>query len=252
MSLASEYRNQFQWRNWQGVLEALAPLRGQTVLDLGCGIGDLAAELAARGAGVLGVDANPELLEYARSRQIPNVEFRNVDLRGPVELGITADGIWCSFAAAYFVDLPAALWSWARNLKPGGWIAVTEIDDLFGHEPLSARTETLLNAYCDDALTSRRYDFRAGRKLKGHLEDAGFSATKSLILEDREFSFHGPADERVLEGWRARFERLKLLQDFLGGEFDAVRKDFLTCLMRADHRSLAKVCCSIGVKDPSS
>jgi hypothetical protein len=62
----------------------------------------------------------------------------------------------------------------SRNLKPEGWTAVTEIDDLFGHEPLSARTKALLGAYCDDALVTGRYDFRAGRKLKSCLERSGF------------------------------------------------------------------------------
>jgi hypothetical protein len=105
-----------------------------------------------------------------------------------------------------------------------------------------------LSAYCYDALAAKRYDFQAGRKLKSHLEKAGFSVTKSLTVEDREFSFCGPADPGVSDSWRARFERMKLLQDFLGPDFDQVREEFLGCLMRADHRSLAKVCCCIAVK----
>jgi 2-polyprenyl-3-methyl-5-hydroxy-6-metoxy-1,4-benzoquinol methylase len=115
MSLASDYRRQFEWRDWQTILNALPPLQNQTVIDLGCGVGDLASVLAARGAYVVGVDTNEELLEHARSRQIKNVEFRNVDLRGAFELGIAADGIWCSFTAAYFTDLSCALTSWAET-----------------------------------------------------------------------------------------------------------------------------------------
>ncbi len=248
MSLASEYRRQFQWRGWQTILDELPPLQGQTVIDLGCGVGDLASELAARGADVLAVDTNEELLQHARSRQISNVEFRAIDLRGAVDLGIAADGIWCSFTAAYFVDLSRALTSWAGNLKPGGWIAITEIDDLFAHEPLSARTKALLNDYCDDSLVASRYDFRAGRKLKTHLENAGFSVARSLTINDRELSFSGPADRDVLDAWQARFERMKLLRDFLGIEFDQIREEFLGCLMQADHGSLAKVCCCIAIK----
>ncbi len=248
MSLASDYRRQFQWRDWQTILDALPRLQGQTVIDLGCGVGDLTSELAARGANVVGVDTNEELLQHARSRQISNAEFRAVELRGAVELGIAADGIWCSFTAAYFVELSVALASWSGNLKPGGWIAVTEIDDLFGHEPLPARTKALLNAYCDNALLAKRYDFRAGRKLEGHLENAGFSVTKSLTIDDREFSFRGAATSSVLDSWRARFERMQLLQDFLGINFDQVREEFLGCLMRPDHRSVAKVCCCVAIK----
>ncbi len=251
MSLASDYRRQFQWRGWRTILEELPPLQGQTVIDLGCGVGDLASELAARGADVVAVDTNEELLEHARSRQISNVEFRAVDLRGPVELGVAADGIWCSFTAACFVDLSGALTSWAGNLKPEGWAAITEIDDLFAHEPLSPHTKALLDAYCDASLAAGRYDFRAGRKLETHLQNAGFSVARSLTMNDRELSFNGPADRGVLDAWQARLERMKLLQDFLGAEFDQVREEFLGCLMRADHRSLATVCCCIAIKGSS-
>ena len=136
MSLSSQYKRQFGWRDWASVLKGLPPLHGQTVIDLGCGVGDLAAELVARGARVIGCDINEEFLREARSRQLSNAEFRMVDMRSLPDLGVMADGLWCSFTAAYFTDLPTALLAWARNLKSGGWIALTEIDDLFGHEPL--------------------------------------------------------------------------------------------------------------------
>jgi SAM-dependent methyltransferase len=248
MSLADEYARQFQWRDWKTGLDVLPPLRDQIVIDLGCGIGDLAAELAAHGARVVAADANEALLQRARARCLNRVEFRIADLRGDVDWGFQADGVWCSFVAAYFVDLSPALTSWTKNLKPGGWIAVTEIDDMFGHQPLSARATAGLTAYCEDALDASRYDFRAGRKLRHHLESAGFSVTKSLTIEDREFSFNGPADSGVVEAWRARFERMHLLRQFLGVEFDQVRGEFLDCLTRSDHVSTAKVCSVIGSK----
>ena len=56
VSLSSQYKRQFGWRDWASILKELPPLHGQTVLDLGCGVGDLAAELVARGARVIGCD----------------------------------------------------------------------------------------------------------------------------------------------------------------------------------------------------
>jgi trans-aconitate methyltransferase len=68
MSLVEEYHRQFAWRDWPQAL-ALCPItRGQQVLDLGCGPGDLAAELAARGLAITGIDQDPELLAAARAR----------------------------------------------------------------------------------------------------------------------------------------------------------------------------------------
>lgn len=248
MTLASYYRRQLAWRDWRTVLDALPSVEGKTVLDLGCGVGDQAAELVGRGARVIGVDRNEELLAEARSRDLANADFRHGDLRQPLDLGVEVDGLWGGFIAAYFPDLPAALASWARPLRPGGWVALTEIDDLFGHLPLGARTRSLLEGYARDALAASRYDFHMGRKLAGHLERAGFTVSKELTLEDQELSFAGPARPEVIEAWQARLDRMKLLRDFCGPEFEAVRDDFLGCLARPEHQSTAKVVCCIATR----
>ncbi len=53
----------------------LADERGGTVLDVGCGTGRVALELASRGHDVLGVDADPDLVQVlgdrARERSLP-------------------------------------------------------------------------------------------------------------------------------------------------------------------------------------
>jgi SAM-dependent methyltransferase len=252
LSLSDEYKRQFGWRSWPAVFDALPPLEGRTVLDLGCAVGDQAAGLAARGAHVIGIDANEALLSAARSRTIPNAEFRQGDLRALPELGVEADGIWCSFTAAYIPDLAPVLAAWARRLKPGGWIALTEVDDLFGHEPLGARAKGLFDAYAREALAAGRYDFHMGRKLRGHLERAGFTVMKTLTLEDEELSFAGPARPGVVEAWRNRFDRMPLLRTICGPAYGQVRDEFLGCLSRPDHASTAKVtCCIAGSMSPA-
>ena len=248
MSLSDEYRRQLAWRDWATALDALPSLEGRTVLDLGCAVGDMAALLVARGARVVGVDGNEELLTAARSKELPNAELLQADLRALPDLGVKADGLWCSFAAAYFPELSTQLGAWMRHVRPGGWVALTEIDDFFGHEPLGERTRELLAAYAEDALAAGRYDFHMGRKLPEHAERAGLTVSKELTLEDREFSFTGPARPEVLDAWRVRFERMTLLRAFCGPEYDRVRDDFLACLARPDHRSAARVCCCIAIR----
>jgi len=248
MTLAAEYRQQFGWRSWNLIFQQL-PLRwGQTVLDMGCGIGDQARELGARGCKVIGLDANEELINEATAAKPINCEFRTCDLRDLPELGIRADGIWCSFAAAYFTNLPELLRKWAQFLESGGWIAITEIDDLFGHEPLSIRTRSLLQDYADDALAGARYDFRVGGKLQEYLRQAGFAVSRVLTLPDQELSFRGPATPDVVVAWQKRFERMTLLQKFCASEFENVREEFLSCLTRPDHLSTAKVVSCIATK----
>jgi ubiquinone/menaquinone biosynthesis C-methylase UbiE len=248
MSLANEYKRQYGWRDWPTVFDALPSLEGQTIFDLGCGVGDLAAALVTRGARVIGFDLNEELLREARSRQLRNAEFRTMDLRAFEDPGVWADGLWCSFVAAYFPNLPAALLRWTRNLTTGGWIALTEIDNLFGHEPLSEETKAILSSYVKHAVAAGGCDFQMGRKLKGCLESSGFPVVKILSLEDQELAFRGPARPEVLEAWRGRFERMRLLRDYCGSRIDQVQAEFLGCLMHAEHRSAAQVICCIATK----
>ncbi|UCC82866.1 MAG: class I SAM-dependent methyltransferase [Gemmatimonadota bacterium] len=173
MTIVDIYRSQWKWRSWSTVFDALPDVSGTTVLDLGCGIGDQAAELAARGAHVVGFDMNDDLLEAARSRRIPNAEFRRADLRALPDPGVLADGLCCSFTAAYFTDLAFVLPQWCKHLRPRAWVALTEVDDLFGHAPLSDRANNAFQGYVRQALAAGRYDFRMGRKLRDYAERAG-------------------------------------------------------------------------------
>ena len=229
------------------ILDRLPALDGKLVLDLGCGIGDVAAELVARGAGVIGFDINEELLREARSKRLRGAEFRLADIRRHVSIEQT-DGIWCSFTAAYLPDLQTNLLSWRESLNPGGWVALIEIDDLFGHEPLSDAAKAALNGYSDESLAVGRYDFRMGRKIRHYLKNADFSISEMFTVEDSELSFKGPASPEVLSAWRRRFERMELLRKYCGPDFPAVQDEFLGCLMSPDHVSVATVQCCIARK----
>jgi SAM-dependent methyltransferase len=246
MSLVDEYRNQLRWRAWDAIFGALPDFDGQVVLDLGCAIGDQAARLAARGARVYGFDANESLLEVARSRAIPRASFVLCDLRQGLPALEPADGIWCSFAAAYFADLGARLADWSRSLRPGAWLAFTDIDDLFGHGPISERARQNFDRFVEEAFAAGRYDFRMGRKLEGHLSRAGFDVVRTFTVPDAELSFDGPAPPDVLEAWRNRFERMPHLRGVIGEKYEATRDEFLSALSHPSHRSVARVCCAIA------
>jgi trans-aconitate 2-methyltransferase len=97
--------------------------RGISVLDLGCGTGELALALAERLAGsiVTGIDSSPEMLMKARERAADKVSFT----LGTVE---TIDGAWdlvFSHAVLHWVDnhqaLIPRLW---KLVRPGGQLAV--------------------------------------------------------------------------------------------------------------------------------
>ncbi|MDO5511478.1 class I SAM-dependent methyltransferase [Corynebacterium sp.] len=66
------------------LLELLGDVAGLHILDAGCGSGHYAAELLARGASVVGVDASSELIRLAR-RRAPEAEFHVQPLEEPLD-----------------------------------------------------------------------------------------------------------------------------------------------------------------------
>ena len=158
MSLVQQYQRQFPWRDWSRAL-ALCPItRGQQVLDLGCGPGDLSAEIAVRGVAVTGIDHDPELLAAARECR-PRCPLREQDLSN-LTLPANFDGIWSSFTAAYFVDFDTTFARWCTVLKPTAWVCLIDIDDLLGYEPRSDATRDTIERFYGDAFEKRRYDFQ--------------------------------------------------------------------------------------------
>lgn len=245
MALTDEYRKQFAWRDWSSAL-GLCPIEeGQRILDLGCGPGDLALELTKRGASVVGVDGNSELIAAAQER-CPQGKFEKQDLNSLSLSPESFDGLWCSFTAAYFTDFRKTFGEWRRFLKKNAWVCIIEIDDLLGHAPLSEASSKFVNEFYNKALISGWYDFNAGRKIGGFLQEAGFRVI-STDLGDRELSFNGPADPAVSQAWADRLNRMGGLKSHLGDRFTAFREEFLQCLSSEKHRSRCRVICHVAV-----
>lgn len=94
------------------------------VLDLACGTGDLCLELARHGLSAVGVDRSAGMLAAA---QTTAPLIRGDGLTLPVRMG-GVDGLVCGFALRNFAALPPVLAECARVLRPGGRIALLEVD----------------------------------------------------------------------------------------------------------------------------
>lgn len=246
MTLLEEYKKQFAWRDWERVLSKCPLVPGERVLDLGCGPGDISAELIARGAQVTGIDANNELLAAAR-RQCPTGLFEHQDLTNLRLPRNSFDGLWSSFAMAYFIDFENVLSRWLEFLTNNAWICIVEIDDLLGHEPVSIETRALIEAFYDDAFEGKRYDFKAGRKIRPLLESAGFNV-EGIELRDQELSFAGPAQPEILEAWQNRLARMGGLKRFLGDKYADFVAEFIDCISSKDHLAHCKVIACVGTR----
>jgi SAM-dependent methyltransferase len=102
------------------LIEDLVAVRPRTVLDVGCGTGKAARQLAARGLPVLGVEIDPQMAAVARGHGI-DVEvgsFEDWDDRGR-----TFDLITCA-QAWHWVDPAIGAPKLVRLLNPGGVAAL--------------------------------------------------------------------------------------------------------------------------------
>jgi demethylmenaquinone methyltransferase/2-methoxy-6-polyprenyl-1,4-benzoquinol methylase len=113
-----------KWRQRAADLAQVKP--GDRVLDVATGTGDLALELARRGAEVVGCDFSESMLELAR-RKAPEVRFEWADaLALPYDDGEFAAAT-VGFGARNFSDLERGLTEMARVVRPGGRVVVLEI-----------------------------------------------------------------------------------------------------------------------------
>jgi SAM-dependent methyltransferase len=106
------------------LLEALGPVSGLTVLELGCGTGDLSLELLRRGARLTALDVSPgsvDLLRRRAERFLPDAPLRPL-VAGAEDTGLEAEsfdrvvGKWI----LHHADVPGALREIRRVLRPGG------------------------------------------------------------------------------------------------------------------------------------
>jgi SAM-dependent methyltransferase len=242
MSISRIYSNQYRWRRWSGIYPALGDVSGTLVLDLGCGIGDQARDLSMLGAQVLGIDANQDMIDHANQRGVAGARFLCDDVRNLKAHALKADGVWASFTAAYFPQFDELLDCIDTTLKPGGWLAITELDDLFGHEPLASRWAALAERYYADSLEEGTYRFRSHDHVCEVLTRRGWRIEIERTLEDDEFCFTGPADAGVADAWKTRLGfMMPRFLDRYGTEATGFDSAFLECLTSEEHRSRSHV-----------
>jgi demethylmenaquinone methyltransferase/2-methoxy-6-polyprenyl-1,4-benzoquinol methylase len=113
-----------RWRERAADLARVGP--GSRALDVGTGTGDLAIELARRGAAVTGLDFAPAMLEVAR-RKAPEIAFERGDALALPHGDGEFDAVTVGFGARNFSDLDRGLREMARVTRAGGRVVVLEI-----------------------------------------------------------------------------------------------------------------------------
>jgi 2-polyprenyl-3-methyl-5-hydroxy-6-metoxy-1,4-benzoquinol methylase len=145
---------------------------GDRVLDLGCGEGVFAGELAGAGADVLGVDVASEPLRRA-ALGYPQLELQLIDGDGAWELEDSAfDVVWAGEVIEHVADTAAWLSEVRRVLRSGGTLLLST--------PACGRLAMLRAALSSDTF-AERFD-----PLSDHLR---FYSRRTLTDLLREFGF---------------------------------------------------------------
>ncbi|HLN06458.1 MAG TPA: methyltransferase domain-containing protein [Acidimicrobiales bacterium] len=107
------------------LLEMVKPVPGGRVIDLGCGTGELTAQLHARtrAATTIGIDSSEAMLAKARPHARNGLSFESGDING-FGAESTFDVIFTNAALHWVPDHPRLLRRLAAGLRAGGQLAV--------------------------------------------------------------------------------------------------------------------------------
>jgi len=183
---------------------------GMSALDVGCGSGAVTramARICGPGSRVAGIDLSDQRLALARDfaqREGLEIGF----LPGRAERLPVADGgfdfVWSRFLFEYLPDPDAALAEMARAARPGGTVAVADLDgQLQGFDPLEPwLAEELAVALAH--LRGQGFDPDAGRKLRGRFLRAGLREVRVSVLTHQLYA--GPMPEGERANWNLKLE----------------------------------------------
>jgi len=103
------------------LLRILQPKPGEEILDVGCGQGFFAREIAKAGAKVVGIDIAGELIKLAKEQSGKNETYLVLSAEKMVSLiNNRFDAIICVLALQNIKNLQNAISEISRVLKPGG------------------------------------------------------------------------------------------------------------------------------------
>lgn len=159
------------------LIELLSPRRGERVLDLGCGDGELTARLADTGCSVVGVDASAEQVAAARARGLDArvMDARRLEFRGEF------DAVLSNAALHWIREADAVLAGVARALRPGGRFVAELGGEGNVRSVVDALTAALGRRGVDARAVSPWY-FPGVEEYRGRLERAGFGIDSIALI----------------------------------------------------------------------
>ena len=151
-------------------------LKGQKILDVGCGPGRDAKFFSEQGFDVIGIDLSKKLLEIAR-KNASNAIFYLMDMRNLNFPDNYFDGIWvcASFLHIPRKDAQKTLVGFYRVLKGGGLIYIS-VKEGFGEEFVKSEQYVEKERY---------FVYYSSQELRQLIENSGFKIIKEIIEKEK-------------------------------------------------------------------
>lgn len=184
---------------------------GQRVADIGCGSGAVIPqilEIVGNTGSVTGVDVSPQRVAEARELvgASPNVE---VKVGALPDTGLAADSYdftWSQFVFEYLREPQLALRELIRVTKPGGTVAVADVDGIgLAFWPRPTVLEEGIEPFMQ-ALASTGFDFFIGRKLFTLFRNEGL---RDVAVHLTPLYVSAGANERLIADYEQRFQVLE-------------------------------------------
>jgi len=192
---AYQHKHSFVWHFGASLLELLQPRAGERILDIGCGTGQLTAEIARSGAQVIGLDKSSEMLSEAR-RNFAGLRFEQgdaSDFRFPEKF----DAVFSNAALHWVRDQAGAAKSMAGALRPGGRMVV----ELGGKGCIATVIEALRDVLGSRADELCPWRFPSIGEFAPLLEQSGLEVQQAFLF-DRPTPLDG---EDGLDNWLHTF-----------------------------------------------
>jgi ubiquinone/menaquinone biosynthesis C-methylase UbiE len=153
------------------LLDLLGSPGGMRVLDVACGHGRVARELARAGAAVTGVDLSGALLDKARAQEEAEplgILYVHGDAASVSGLDDGSfDAVVCNFGLADIDDLEGALATIQRALKPGGSFVFSILHPCFAGAGTVAGTWPAGSRYYDEGFWTAHSKYSTLRRQVG-------------------------------------------------------------------------------------
>ena len=175
-------------------LKALAPRPGESILDIGCGGGETALDLAgavAPDGTVVGIDLSAAVLGFAwrAAKSCERVRFVQADAEVYPFEPASFDAAFSRFGVMFFCDPSAAFINIRRSLRPNGRIAFvcwraleeSQLDIL----PLTAASAYLPPLSAHGLQAPGPFAFADPSRVRGILETAGFGEIEIMAHDQQ-------------------------------------------------------------------